>query len=122
MVGITIQKLQKTSVMILFMWLPYGVSASSCDGSEFLVEFTERNLSARIYQGDTLLANLTCASLLDEVTQVKMITCREPSRVEEGYELVPIAKNLFKLYELSFAGKRQADVIVCERESPNPES
>lgn len=120
MTRITIQKLQKAAGVILFMLLSHVAKAGTCDGSEFLVEFTEQNLTALIYRGDTCLAALSCTSLRDETNQGRLISCKEPSRIDEGFELVPIANNLFKLYELSFAGKRQADVIVCERGSPNP--
>lgn len=104
---------QKITLGLVF-WLFYtSIQAFECDGAIFQVEFNSNLEFASILKDRNILANLPCTFSRDSDTQEKLISCRDFNLADSGYELVPLGAKIFRLYALSFAGKKQLDVILC---------
>lgn len=80
-----------------------------CEGTQFKAGVYAEGTLATVEQKDKLLSILKCGKEQDQSS------CREADRVDAGYEIVAINEMSFHLFEVSFAGKKQIDTLVCEK-------
>jgi hypothetical protein len=80
-----------------------------CEGTQFKAGVYETGTLVTIEQKDKLLSILKCAKDQEQTS------CRESNMVDAGYEVTAINELSFHLYEVSFAGKKQVDTLVCQK-------
>ena len=79
-----------------------------CVGAEYQGGIYEGGSLGIVQQKGQLLGVLHCLNERDT------LTCREPNLVDAGYRLESLNDKAFRLFEMSFMGEKQIDMLLCE--------
>ncbi|NBX69283.1 MAG: hypothetical protein EBR01_10025 [Proteobacteria bacterium] len=106
--------LQKLTLVLLFVGICPVIHAFQCEGSQFIVDFSVKLDSAQLYNERSFVTSLNCINRRTDAIYKVDVLCRVVDEQESGYEIIQLGAKIFKIYALSFAGKKQLDVVVCD--------